>query len=102
MSSIKHAVLGLVLLAVPASAQAGWRPHRPGPHDSPPTIVVETPRSRPGYIWVGGHHEWRHRHYVWVGGHLVRARRGHDWEDGRWEHHDDHYDWHPGGWRMHR
>ena len=98
---IKRMVLALFLLATPTVAQGAWR-HRPGPHDPPPTVVVETPRSRPGYIWVGGHHEWRHRRYVWVGGHLVRERRRHHWEDGRWDRHEDHYDWHPGGWRMER
>lgn len=105
--SLKHLVLTLVLvtasaITTPAAAQGGWRAHRGGPHDPPPAVIVETPHSRPGYVWVGGHHEWRHRHYVWVGGRLARERRGHDWEDGRWDRHDDHYDWHRGGWRMHR
>ena len=96
--TIKKTVLALALLvSLPTAAQAAWR-HRPGPHDPPPAIVVEEPRSRPGHVWVGGHHEWRHGHYVWVNGRLVRERRGHRWEDGRWDHHDDHYDWHRGGW----
>jgi len=98
---LKQVVLCLAMLGTPAGAHAEWRPHR-GPHEPPPAIIVETPRSRSGYHWVGGHHEWRHGHYVWVGGYLVRERRGYDWEDGRWERHDDHWDWHHGGWRSHR
>jgi len=102
LMQLKQIILGLALISVPVGAQAAWRPHRGGPHEPPPAVVVETPRSRPGHVWVGGHHEWRHGHYVWVGGRLVRERRGYDWDDGRWEHHEDHWDYHNGGWRAHR
>jgi len=51
----------------------------------PPAPLVETvPAARPGYVWAGGHYEWRHGQYVWVGGHWVGERRGHEWRDARW------------------
>jgi hypothetical protein len=102
---IKPWALGLVLLvAAPAVAHADWpdRRHHAGPHEAPPPPREEHARTRSGYVWVGGHHEWRGRHYVWISGRLVRQRRGHDWEDGRWERHEDHYDWHRGEWHPHR
>jgi hypothetical protein len=101
---VKQMALGLFLFASPMVAQAGWRdgPHHAGPREAPPPPIEERAASRPGYVWSGGHHEWRHGHYVWVSGRLMRERRGRDWDDGRWERHDDHYDWHAGGWRRHR
>jgi hypothetical protein len=98
---IKQIVLGLILMAAPLTANAAWRVYHGG-RDAPPPPVEEHPRTRAGYVWVGGHHNYRHDHYVWAPGRLVRVHRGHDWENGRWERHDDHYDWHDGGWRAHR
>ena len=102
--NLTRLTLGLALLTAPAVAHAGWRPPPPhsGPREPPPAPREEHVRGRPGYVWSGGHHEWRHRHYVWVSGRLMHVRRGHDWEDGRWDRHEDHYDWHPGGWHPHR
>jgi hypothetical protein len=101
---MKQMVLGLFLAVSPAVAHAEWREAPPahGPREPPPPVVEEHPRARGGFIWVGGHHEWRHGHYFWVSGHLVRVRRGQEWSDGRWQRHGDHWDWYSGGWRPRR
>jgi hypothetical protein len=96
MQRISAACLILALSFFPALAQARF--HRPGPHEDPPPQREEVVRPRAGFIWVGGHHNWRARHYVWVPGHYQRERRGHEWRGGAWERHEDHYDWHRGGW----
>jgi hypothetical protein len=51
----------------------------------PPAPIVETvPGPRPGYVWGGGHYEWRHGQYVWVGGRWIAERRGYEWREPRW------------------
>jgi hypothetical protein len=96
---------GLVLLGVLAGApsQAGahpW-PYR-GPREAPPPPPVEHVVTRDGYVWIGGHYEWRHSHYIWADGHLVRERRGRAWHEGRWEQHGATWRWRGGSWAPHR
>lgn len=73
-----------------------------GAREPPPVAIEEHRAPRRGYVWVAGHHQWRHRHYVWSRGHYVRERRGYEFAPGRWDRHEDHYDWHDGEWHPHR
>ena len=73
-----------------------------GPHEAPPEPREEHHGERRGYIWVGGHHEYRHRHYRWSRGHYEHERAGYEYAPGRWDRHEDHYDWHDGEWHPHR
>jgi hypothetical protein len=102
MTRWKQGLLGLLLMGLvgPTAMAAEIVIH--GGHDAPPPPVEEHYAPRHGYIWIGGHHGWRHNHYVWSRGRYARERRGYDYEPGRWDRHDDHYDWHEGGWRAHR
>jgi hypothetical protein len=95
-------LFGLMLMAAggPSAQAAVVVIH--GPREAPPAIVEEHPAPRRGYVWVGGHHGYRHHRYYWVRGHYVRERRGWEYEPGRWDRHDDHYDWYNGGWHPHR
>src|SRR5450432_4201709 len=93
--------LALSLLTGPLASAAVVFVHD-GPRDAPPPPVEEHYAPRHGYVWVGGHHQWRHRHYVWSRGRYAHERRGYDWAPGRWEHHEDHYEWHDGEWHPHR
>jgi hypothetical protein len=93
--------LALSLLTGPLASAAVVIVHD-GPRDAPPPPVEEHYAPRRGYVWVDGHHQWRHRHYVWSRGRYAHERRGYDWAPGRWEHHEDHYDWHDGEWHPHR
>ena len=96
-------LLGLLLLLGAApTADAAVVIIRHGPREAPPAMVEEHPAPRRGYVWVGGHHGYRHKHYYWTRGHYVRERRSYDYVPGRWDRHDDHYDWYEGGWRRHR
>jgi hypothetical protein len=74
-----------------------------GPSGPPPAARVEVARPRPGYVWVGGHYGWHHRHgYRWTRGHYVRERSGWAWQDGAWRSGTRHYEWHPGHWERTR
>ena len=106
MSNWKRSVCGglfglMILSAGAPGAQAAVLVIH-GPRDAPPSVVEEHPASRRGYVWVGGHHAYRHQHYSWTRGHYARERRGWGYEPGRWDQHEDHYDWHRGEWRPHR
>lgn len=94
------AVLALSLSLGPIANAAVAVIH--GGPGEPPPVVEEHYGPRRGYVWVGGHHAWRHHHYVWTRGHYMRERRGYDYAPGRWEHHDDHYDYYRGEWHPHR
>lgn len=94
---LTHVIVGAVLTL--ASPMASAAVIYIGPSEPPPPVVVERHDPRPGYVWVGGHHEWRHRRYVWRGGHYARERHGRNWRDGSWEQRGGHYRYHRGGWR---
>jgi hypothetical protein len=103
MTSWKSGLLGLMLLGFTGPiAQAAVVVIHDGPRDPPPPVVEEHYGPRRGYVWVGGHHAWRHHHYVWTRGHYVRERRGYEYAPGRWERRDDRYEWHDGEWHPHR
>ena len=89
MTNWKSGLLGLALLGLS------------GPVAQAAVVIIHNGPRR-GYVWVGGHHAWRHHHYVWTRGHYVRERRGYEYAPGRWDHHEDHYDWHDGEWHPHR
>ena len=90
-------LLGLMLLSSGSAAQGAVVVIH-GPRDSPPAVIEEHPAPRRGYVWINGHHGYRHHRYYWVRGHYVRERRGWEYEPGHWDRHDDHYDWYEGRW----
>jgi hypothetical protein len=102
MSILKNGLLGLVLLGLTGSVAQAAVVVIHGGSDAPPPDRVEHYGPRRGYVWVGGHHGWRHRHYVWSRGHYVRERPGYDYAPGRWDRHESHYDWYDGEWHPHR
>jgi WXXGXW repeat (2 copies) len=105
MSNWKSGLVGLFALASPVfvgpMAQAEVVVIH-GPREAPPPPREEHYEPRRGYVWTGGHHEYRHHHYVWSRGRYVHERPGYDYAPGRWDRHEDHYDWHDGEWRSHR
>ena len=79
---MKRLILGASLVsasaAAPAVALADARiTIVTRPREPPPPPQPEPVQRRDGWVWVGGHYEWRHGQYVWVGGHFVRERHGH-------------------------
>jgi hypothetical protein len=57
---------------------------------APPSPIHEVvPAPRRGYVWVPGHHVYRHHDYVWVSGHWMRERRGYAYVAPRWEQRGD-------------
>jgi hypothetical protein len=102
MAILKSGLFGLVLLGLTGSVSQAAVVVIHGGSDAPPPDRVEHYGPRHGYVWVGGHHGWRHGHYVWSRGHYVRERRGYEYAPGRWERHENHYDWHDGEWHPHR
>jgi len=69
------------------TAQAAVIVIHSGAREAPPPVVEEHPVERRGYIWVGGHHAYRHHRYVWTRGHYVRERPHYEYVPGRWEAH---------------
>jgi hypothetical protein len=103
MTSWKSGLLGLMLLGFTApAAHAAVVIVHDGPHEAPPPERQEHYGPRRGYIWVGGHHAYRHHHYRWSRGHYEHDRDGYEYAPGRWDRHEDHYDWHDGEWHPHR
>ena len=55
----------------------------------PPREVVETRGARPGpgYVWIGGYHQWGGTAYAWVPGRWELPPRPHAvWVRHRWVH----------------
>jgi hypothetical protein len=84
------AVAAPLATMVPGEAEAQqWGPN---PNRRPPPPRRErVPPPRRGYVWVGGHWDWRRGRYVWVSGGWRRARPGFHhrpptwvWRNGRW------------------
>jgi len=65
----------------------------------PRTVVVET---RPGFVFVQGHWNYRGGRYVWLAGHWERERANHVWVQGRWERRGNRHVWVEGRWEAHR
>lgn len=65
----------------------------------PPPPQQEVVVVRPGFVWIGGHHQWVGNRYVWRAGYYERERRGHRWEAGRWERRGRRHVWVEGRWR---
>lgn len=84
--------------AVPVAAQAQHVFVQVAP---PPMVQEVIPAPRPGFIWVQGHHEWRHRHYVWVPGVWMRERVGYAYMQPRWEQRGTQWVYMTGGWERH-
>jgi hypothetical protein len=67
-------------------------------HGAPPAPQEEKVIERPGYVWTGGHWEWRDRQWQWQYGHWEQARTGYTWHDGSWSHGGGAWKWTEGGW----
>jgi len=61
-------------------------------------VVVET---RPGFVWIEPHWQWRGGRYVWARGYYERERVGHRWVQGRWENRGRRHVWVEGRWEAH-
>ena len=59
-----------------------------GPTSAPPAYRVERYDTRPGFIWVRGHWDWRGDQWAWVNGHYERERTGYQYQEPRWEERD--------------
>ncbi|MCW5801040.1 MAG: YXWGXW repeat-containing protein [Deltaproteobacteria bacterium] len=68
-----------------------------GPTVAPPALRFERVVTRPGFVWVRGHWDWRGS-WVWVPGHHERVRAGHRWRDRSWVQRDGVYVSVEGGW----
>lgn len=69
------------------------------PTAAPPPLRTENSGSpRAGYIWVGGHWDWRNGQWAWIAGHWERARANLVWVPGRWELQGNYYVWIEGRW----
>jgi hypothetical protein len=104
---MRRLMVGAALVSATAAAPAVARADAhitivTRPRQPPPPPPPEPVQRRDGWVWVGGHYEWRQGEYVWVGGHMVRERRGHVWHEGRWRRHGHVYRWHDGRWYPHR
>ena len=66
---------------------------------APPAPQVEVvPVARPGYMWVGGHYEWRHHNYFWVPGSYVVLRPGYHYVQPQWVQVGHRWNYVPGNW----
>ena len=71
-----------------------------GPTSAPPPPRDEGYHSaKPGFVWIGGHYEWRNHEYQWVGGRWDRERPQKRWVDGRWELHGREWVFIEGSWQ---
>ena len=64
----------------------GW--YAMGPASAPPAVRVERYHSRPGFIWVRGHWDWRGDQWVWIPGHYERERAGYYYREPTWQQRD--------------
>jgi hypothetical protein len=97
----------LVVLVAPVWGQSTPAPAAPVAVQTPPPVpaaIVETvpPSPGPAYVWIPGHHAWRHQHkayfwlpgyytvpvapnYIWVPGYwAVAPGGGYVWVEGHW------------------
>jgi hypothetical protein len=65
-------------IAVPAYAAVIVRVAPPEPR------VEVVPAPRAGYVWNGGHWEWRNQRHQWVAGNWLRERRGYRYNQPAW------------------
>ena len=67
---------------------------------APPPLRHEvTPPPRRGYVWVGGHWEWRNGRHQWVRGSWLRERHGYRYNQPAWVERDGRWFMNRGGWR---
>nr|HEX4315270.1 YXWGXW repeat-containing protein [Kofleriaceae bacterium] len=68
-------------------------------HGAPPAPQEEKVIERPGYVWTGGHWQWKDRQWQWLSGRWEQKRDGQAWHDGVWEHETDgSWKWTDGSW----
>lgn len=70
-----------------------------GPTSPPPPLQIEPVQVRSGFVWIGGHWEWRGG-WTWRRGHWERERPGHIWTPGRWDLVNGRYVWVAGRWDL--
>ena len=108
----------LALACTPAFAQPVERDHRVHPRDhrvppppphpvapvgmmptsAPPPPQAEHPAARAGFVWIGGHWDWKAGKWAWLPGHWERERAGRRWQEGRWEQRGSNWAWVDGQW----
>ena len=72
------------------------------PTEAPPPPREEKIAPRPGFVWIGGHWDWKDGKWAWMAGRWEKERPGKKWRPARWEKKDKEYvlvqgDWEDGG-----
>lgn len=65
----------------------------------PPPRSEAVPPPRAGYVWVGGHWDWRNNRHQWVTGNWLRERRGYRYNQPAWMERDGRWRMERGNWR---
>lgn len=88
-------LIGAVATPLTSFAQVELRLNYGPP--APRYEVIPEPRS--GYIWSGGHWQWRTNRHVWVGGNWQPERPGYAYYQPRWvEHQGGGWNYRPSRW----
>jgi len=87
----------IITIAFLVCAGTAWAQPK-HPREAPPPDRAETVTQKAGFVWVGGHWEWRAGKYEWLAGHYERERAGKQWRQGRWERRGDDYVYTRGDW----
>jgi hypothetical protein len=65
----------------------------------PPPREEAVPPPRAGYVWTGGHWDWRNNRHHWVGGNWLRERRGYRYNQPAWVERNGRWNMERGNWR---
>lgn len=65
----------------------------------PPPRAEAVPEPRRGYVWVGGHWEWKNQHHHWIKGSWLRERPGYRYNPPTWVEHEGRWRMDRGNWR---
>src|SRR5262245_58641872 len=55
------------------------------PTEAPPPPREERMAPRPGFVFIGGHWDWKDGKWAWVAGRFEKERAGKKWRPHRWE-----------------
>lgn len=96
IAAMVAASFGTVAITVSAPVTAAEIIVRRAP---PPPRNEAAPAPRRGYVWVGGHWDWRNGRHQWVRGNWVRERRGYIYNQPVWVERDGRWVMTRGAWR---